>query len=249
MIKLMSFIKKIWGYIARIQILDSFLFQWSLGELKRLQDDENVDEVTDVVDTAFDYSGYGVYKTIQPQQKKSEWVKVLEKARRRSPQTVLEIGTGQGGSLYSICRSLRTVETIITVDLPPGKTGLRYPKQKENFFHEFSEKNLHIIRGDSQRKTTRDKVNGVLEGRTLDLLIIDGDHSYQGVKKDFESYIDLTSSDAMIVFDDVFTHKREEFEKDSHGVIDFWKEIKSEYEHEEIVEPDGRSKGIGVIHK
>ena len=33
-------------------------------------------------------------------------------------------------------------------------------------------------------------------------LFIDGDHSYEGVKRDFENYIDLVQSGGLIIFDD-----------------------------------------------
>lgn len=41
--------------------------------------------------------------------------------------------------------------------------------------------------------------------QTIDLLVIDGDHSYAGVKRDFENYRDLVRAGGLILFDDYDT--------------------------------------------
>ncbi|MEO1241795.1 MAG: class I SAM-dependent methyltransferase [Pseudomonadota bacterium] len=41
-----------------------------------------------------------------------------------------------------------------------------------------------------------------LEGREFDLLLIDGDHSYEGVKKDYELYAPMVREGGIILFDD-----------------------------------------------
>jgi len=51
----------------------------------------------------------------------------------------------------------------------------------------------------------------------IDVLFIDGDHSYEGVKTDYEKYEPLVKEGGLILIHDV-THRH-------FGVKDFWKEI------------------------
>ena len=41
-----------------------------------------------------------------------------------------------------------------------------------------------------------------MEGNKIDVLFIDGDHSYEGVKKDFLNYSDFVRSNGLIILDD-----------------------------------------------
>ena len=41
-----------------------------------------------------------------------------------------------------------------------------------------------------------------LDGKMIDVLFIDGDHSYSGVKHDYETYIKFVKINGYIVFDD-----------------------------------------------
>ena len=86
-----------------------------------------------------------------------------------------------------------------------------------------------------------DNMKRVLAGKKIDFLFIDGDHSYEGVKKDFENYRPLVSNGGCIGLHDIASNKL--------GVIDFWNEIKPLYKHKEIVETENpEPAGIGLIY-
>ena len=69
--------------------------------------------------------------------------------------------------------------------------------------------------------------------------MIDGDHSYQGVKTDFEIFFPLLSSNGFIAFHDI-AHNKFDAEIDVHQ---FWAEVRSRYNTEELI----RSIGIGIL--
>jgi hypothetical protein len=75
---------------------------------------------------------------------------------------------------------------------------------------------------DSQTEETRDKVKEFCP--KYDLIFIDGDHSYDGVRRDFELYQDLLSPRGYIVFHDI---DPEHVFRDGAGgeVYKFWQDI------------------------
>lgn len=79
------------------------------------------------------------------------------------------------------------------MDLPGGIHGGGYPKFRIPFFKTFVTKNqkLSLIRENSHDTSTLIKIIKLLKDHKLDLLFIDGDHTYEGVKKDFEMYAPL----------------------------------------------------------
>jgi predicted O-methyltransferase YrrM len=89
-------------------------------------------------------------------------------------------------------------------------------------------------------------VKKILNGNQLDFLFIDGDHSYEGVKKDFEMYSPLVRKGGIIAFHDIVGHSLEtgcEVEK-------LWKEIKNGFNFKELIKDINQNwAGIGVLIK
>jgi cephalosporin hydroxylase len=112
---------------------------------------------------------------------------------------------------------------------------------------------IHIIRGDSQDKSILDRVVRALGPRKLDLLVIDGDHSFAGVSRDFELYSKLVRRGGMVAIHDIIPDYRTRYgivtRSYTGDVPRFWKTIKSKWKTQEFVESyeqDGC--GIGVIY-
>ena len=87
-----------------------------------------------------------------------------------------------------------------------------------------------------------------LPGGKFDFLFIDGDHSYEGVRRDFELYSPLAEVGALVAFHDIVPSI-----PGGHGdpgdVPAFWGEIKNAQtvEAEFVEDPGWGSCGIGVI--
>jgi predicted O-methyltransferase YrrM len=180
-----------------------------------------------------------------PFQVAAEFVRLLEDVRKLNPQTVLEIGTHRGGTLYFWARLARPDAILISIDLPGGKFGGGYSPFRAPIYRRFAQERqkLHLMRANSHAQSTLKEAKRLLAGRQIDLLFIDGDHTYEGVKKDWEMYSPLVRSSGLIVFHDVAGNYGET------QVKAFWDAIKPSYTHREYMTHPERLYGIGVLQK
>ena len=122
----------------------------------------------------------------------------------------------------------------------------RYPRRKIPLYRKFPRngQRLRLIRADPHLPETKKHVERILADKRLDFLFIDGDHTYNGVKRDFEMYSPLVRSGGMIAFHDIAPHRQNE---DCQG-DKFWDDVKQHYQYREIIEnPEQGWAGIGVL--
>lgn len=177
-------------------------------------------------------------------QQRSEIRSLATLVRELRPERVLEIGTSRGGTFYLWTRLARDEATLISVDLPPS-WALDDPKEalKLDLFQSFrrGRQALRFVRQDSHMAETRREVLAILAGTPLDFLFIDGDHSYEGVRRDFLEYGPLVRPGGLVAFHDILHH--------SAGlggeVSRFWAEIREGYQGIELVE-DRQQDGFGI---
>lgn len=124
----------------------------------------------------------------------------------------VEIGVLFGGSILaklSILRSLNKKQTVIAIDPFVGYyenpedpvTGIEVTEQ--NFRKNiqkfgFDNEMLQIIK----KYSTDEGVKPLLSQYKIISLMIDGDHTYSGIQKDWEMYSSLVQSGGYVVFDD-----------------------------------------------
>ncbi len=200
--------------------------------------------IDDVVNRIFnDYETYFWIKQIE-----EEILGLCKIIERGKPASMLEIGTAQGGSLFLFSRVTKDNAEIISIDLPDGKFGGGYPTHRMQFYRDFVKKDqqLTLLRMDSHDNQTFEKVKACLAGNKLDFLFIDGDHTYEGVKKDLEMYRPLLSDDGLIALHDIARHKPDS----KCRVHEYWEEIKDHYfASREIIQSDDQLwAGIGVLY-
>ncbi|MFZ5553139.1 MAG: class I SAM-dependent methyltransferase [Bacteroidota bacterium] len=184
---------------------------------------------------------------IQPWQFREEITKLAKEIETLHPKVVVEIGTANGGTLFITSRVADENALIISIDLPGGKFGGGYPEWKIPVYSSFARKNqtIQLIRGDSHSDETFQKLLSILGTKKIDYLFIDGDHTYQGAKQDYEKYSTLVRPGGLIGFHDIVIHRGS-----TCDVYKLWHELKAENEHREFVNNWDQNKfGVGLLVK
>ena len=178
-------------------------------------------------------------------QKQAELAGLIALLETGQPEVMLEIGAGNGGTSWAWSK-LDSLRKLITLDLPNGPWGGTDLDEKMNYISQNSGVEHVFIKGNSQNSEALAEVQEELDVDGLDILFIDGDHSYAGVKTDFLTYSPLVKKGGLVVFHDICEHAPET----KCDVRKFWLELlettpKENYV-EFICEPTSWG-GIGVI--
>jgi predicted O-methyltransferase YrrM len=179
--------------------------------------------------------------TIRPSQISEEMNQLLALIGKMRPKIVLEIGTGMGGSLYLLSKIATANATLISVDLP-----IRAPSWKIQLYRAFAKdpQRIHVLQGDSHTALVLSKIKKVINEDRVDFLFIDGDHSYEGIRRDFEMYAPLVRDYGVIAFHDIVAGSPASV----GDVPRFWSEIKHNYRYMEIIRSRKQGGlGIGVM--
>jgi predicted O-methyltransferase YrrM len=166
-------------------------------------------------------------------QKRGEVAALLQILAAEPPLRVLEIGTARGGTLFLLSRVAHPCATLVTIDLPGGPFGGGYGRHWEPILRAMprSTQTLKLVRGDSHDRRTLAMVAEIFHEGTVDFLLIDGDHSYAGVRQDFEWYVPLVRPGGLVALHDIVSGPEDLV----GGVPRFWKEIRESYESRELV--------------
>lgn len=189
----------------------------------------------ETVDWAMSFGRYG-YFTIHTLQKRSEIIALASAVAALKPRIVLEIGTARGGTLL-IWSSLAS-ERVVTCDLvhrdaqralfkalpPPGSSC-----------------QVELLTGNSHEPAFKQRVAQALNGKKVDFLFIDGDHTVEGVKADYNDYKEFVRSGGVIAFHDIIENQP----LPDNEVYHFWKQVKQGKTAEEFVD-DPRQCGFGI---
>lgn len=154
------------------------------------------------------------------------------------PQCFVELGTHHGYSYFCACQAIQRLELdtrCYAVDTWKGD-------QHAGFYGE--EVYLKVCaahdRYSSFSRLVRSTFDEALEhfqDGSIDLLHIDGQHFYENIKHDFESWLPKLSDRSVVILHD--TNVRE----NHFGVSNFWQEIKDHYPHFEFL----HGHGLGVL--
>jgi cephalosporin hydroxylase len=143
--------------------------------------------------------------------------------RELAPKVFVELGVKQGESYFSFCQSAAENKINVRcygVDSWRGdiQTGNLDPEMQ----HEVAEYNWQYSSFSELKTMLFAEALGDFPDATIDLLHIDGTHTYDEVKADFESWLPKLSPNGIILFHDVMMRDR------GFGVWKVWEEIARE---------------------
>jgi predicted O-methyltransferase YrrM len=166
-------------------------------------------------------------------------------ARKINPKAFLEIGTHTGGAFFVLCQGCTPDALVISMDLPgAGEVYGRTPPYREFLVRSMKRPSQRYSRilGDSHSTEAFEKLKRVLSGKSIDLLFIDGDHSYEGVRTDFEMYSAFVRPGGLIGFHDIVKPANDP----RNDVYKFWAGLKAARSGQEIIaNPSPGWGGIG----
>ena len=162
-------------------------------------------------------------------QKLAKWI--------ANAESILEIGSRYGENLKFMAQNMMG-KRLVAVDLPDveGWNDSDCEKLLKNSVKQLTDDGFDVtlIIGDSHHQDT---FNSVAEHAPFDVVFIDGDHSYEGVKLDWQMYGPLGK---MVIFHDINPVNR-------LGVSHLWDEIAGCRQFaEEFIAKDSKM-GIGRV--
>jgi len=142
-------------------------------------------------------------------QKRSELRALAAFLADRRLRSVVEIGTAGGGTLWLWTRLAEPDATIVGIDAgaqPPGAPGAPDAVVGVAAWR-WAGRRLVLLRGNSHDRRVRDRCAEAVGG-PIDLVFIDGDHSYEGCRADVEMYGPLVRPGGLVVLHDILPHPR-----------------------------------------
>jgi predicted O-methyltransferase YrrM len=112
--------------------------------------------------------------------------KILAVVEEIQPQTILEIGRAKGHTMGLFAWACDA--DIVSIDI------VRYPEAEE--IAELFPNRIEMLDGTSELCQTGDL-------QMFDLILVDGDHTYQGCRSDWNNIQDSMTDNCVVLFDDL----------------------------------------------
>src|SRR6476469_4607748 len=143
--------------------------------------------------------------------------------RAFAPKVFVELGVKQGESYFTFCQS--AAENHINVrcyGIDSWKGDVQTGPLDPEIYNEVVEYNWQYSSFSELRPMLFDEALAEFPDGSIDLLHIDGTHTYAAVKADFESWLPKLSSSSIVLFHDVILRDR------GFGVWKLWEELYAE---------------------
>jgi lipopolysaccharide biosynthesis protein len=143
------------------------------------------------------------------------------------PKMLIELGVHTGVSYFSFCQSVKNMNidtACYAVDTWKGDEHSGF--YDEQVFEKVTDYNTKTYsRFSTLIRTTFDEAREYFTDGSIDLLHIDGLHTYEAVKYDFEAWLPKMSEHGIVLFHDINVREK------NFGVFKFWEELKQKYPH------------------
>jgi hypothetical protein len=155
------------------------------------------------------------------------------------PKLLVELGVHTGVSYFAFCQSVRAnnlATLCYGIDTWTGDAhaGL----YDESVWLDVSSFNTSAYAAFSYLlKTSFNEALPYFDDGSISLLHIDGYHTYEAVKNDFESWLPKMAAHGIVVFHDIVVRERE------FGVYKLWSELKQQYKTFEFL----HGHGLGIL--
>jgi len=177
-----------------------------------------------------------------------EIVPFMEFLDKQNAKSFLEIGVCMGGTYFLWSHIVKGGGIKLGIELKNGPWGA--PTEiNEKMYGDLKRRietmapNSFLLYGNSSDKSSIDWVDNKLGKESLDFIFIDGDHSYEGVKRDYYNYLPFVKEGGFIAMHDIKDTQRHR--EAGCTVGNFWKELKGD--KIEFVDNTYDWGGIGVV--
>jgi predicted O-methyltransferase YrrM len=181
--------------------------------------------------TDWDHIAGRAIKQFGAQQQKPELTLLLTYLASILPQSVLEIGSAQGGLAWALMH-IGSISRLVTVD--------RVMLSRAVNIHQAWHDKITAIHGDSTAPITVSKA--AAEG-PYDVVIIDGGHDWDTASSDWNNYARMAKLGGLVVVHDTQGwYGRRDFD-----VPELWSRIRKALKTVELVSRHGQEAGTGIV--
>lgn len=140
-----------------------------------------------------------------------------------TPKVVVELGTHYGVSFFAFCQAAKRFSPNSFIYAVDTWTGDEHAgKYEDTIYHQvLHHQRTHYSQNSALIRQSFDDALEYFADNSIDLLHIDGLHTYEAVLHDFKTWLPKLTSDGTILFHDINVRERE------FGVWRLWHEIKN----------------------
>ena len=160
--------------------------------------------------------------------------------RMLAPQNFVELGTHSGNSYFTFCQAVLEGKLATRCHAVDTWQGDEHAGSYTNDIFEYvsSHNEQHYAEFSKLLRMTFNQAVDFFDDNSIDLLHIDGLHTYEAVRHDYETWLPKLAPGAVVLFHDTHEHERD------FGVWKFWKELCATHPyHLEFI----HSHGLGVL--
>lgn len=171
---------------------------------------------------------YTAHHDYRAWQNVAELAEVLYRVAHEDVRVVVEIGSAWGGTLYAWSQ-LPTEPLVFGVTM-------------DHFGLPEYDHGAVVLEGDSHDRITLQRLKDQLGGRPVDVLFIDGDHTYDGARQDWLMYAPLVRDGGLVLLHDIVCAGEPD-------VARVWAEIRAGGPEwtDEVIAKAGKPLGFGIV--